>query len=108
MPHLTSFYLVLGKLTGMNENTGTVDLPDVNLEPKSLCNKIYETANVLQVGGSEENRYRFAGKTIVSGSDVLVTVKIGDDNKAKITVNCDKMVIGSMLMKDLKTNLVKE
>ena len=92
----------------MNENAGTVTLPEANTDVKVLCNKVYESANVLQVAGADDKLFRFAAKTIVSGSDVLLTIKLDDESKAKITVNCDKMVIGSMLLKDLKTNLAKE
>ena len=45
-------------------------------------------------------------KTVSTGADVLVTVK-HQDTKTQIIVNCDKLVIGSMLLKDLKVSLLK-
>lgn len=45
--------------------------------------------------------YRFAGKTVSSGSLVLVTVAMKDGAGAQLTVNCEKMVIGTMLVKDI-------
>ena len=46
--------------------------------------------------------YRFAGKTMTSGSLVLVTVVTkADEGTVQLTVNCEKMVIGTMLVKDI-------
>ena len=45
-------------------------------------------------------------KTASGRADTLITVKV-TDSKAKVTVNCEKMVICSMLLKDLKTSLLK-
>lgn len=101
---LRSEIYVSGKLTGMTENTGTVVLPEENNTPQMICNKVYESANVLQVPSSTDNMYIFASKTCNSSTDVLITVNVTDSN-AKITVNSEKMVIGSMLVKDLKASL---
>ena len=92
----------------MNENTGNVDLPSSNTTPHAICTKVHQAANVLQVPSSDENVFRFASKTISSGVDTLVTVKLKNDGKAAVVVNCEKMVIGSMLLKELKTSLLKE
>ena len=90
----------------MTENSTTVDLPNENNNAEAVCNCVYEVSNVLQVQTSEENVYRFAGKTASGGADTLITVKV-TGSKAKVTVNCEKMVICSMLLKDLKTSLLK-
>ena len=45
--------------------------------------------------------HRFAGKTVTSGSLVLVSVGTKEDGAAQLTVNCEKMVIGTMLVKDI-------
>lgn len=45
--------------------------------------------------------HRFAGKTVTSGSLVLVTVVTKEEGAAQLTVNCEKMVIGTMLVKDI-------
>ena len=90
----------------MTENSATVDVPNENNNAKAICNCVYSAANVLQVQSSQENVYRFAGKTASGGTDTLITVKM-NDSKAEVTVNCEKMVICSMLLKDLKTSLTK-
>ena len=48
-------------------------------------------------------RYRFAGQTLSSKSLVLVTILIGANSK--LTVSCEKMIIGSMLLAELKETL---
>lgn len=45
--------------------------------------------------------YRFAGRTVTSGSLVLITVVTKEDGAAQLTVNCEKMLIGTMLVKDV-------
>lgn len=45
--------------------------------------------------------HRFAGRTVTSGSLVLVTVATKEEGAAQLTVNCEKMVIGTMLVKDV-------
>lgn len=45
--------------------------------------------------------HRFAGRTVTSGSLVLVTVGTKEEGAGQLTVNCEKMVIGTMLVKDI-------
>lgn len=45
--------------------------------------------------------HRFAGRTVTSSSLVLVTVATKEEGAAQLTVNCEKMVIGTMLVKDI-------
>ena len=44
---------------------------------------------------------RFAGRTLTSGSLVLLTLDAQPTGAAQLTVNCEKMVIGTMLVKDV-------
>lgn len=48
---------------------------------------------------------RFAGQTLSSKSLVLVTIKMLENDQANISVNCEKMVIGSMLLNEIKSHL---
>jgi AP-3 complex subunit beta len=45
---------------------------------------------------------KFAGQTLASKSLVLVQIKLGDTSDAEIVINCEKIVIGSMLVKEIK------
>jgi hypothetical protein len=49
--------------------------------------------------------FRFAGQTLSSKSLVLVTIKTLENEKANVSVNCEKMVIGSMLLNEIKSFL---
>lgn len=94
-----------GKLSGMNENSGKVDLLP-GYDATKLGTHVLAVANVLLIS-ADNNIYRFASKTVSSGADTLVSVRLVD-NRAYLTVNCEKMVIGSMLLKDIKRSLSGE
>lgn len=51
------------------------------------------------------NICRFAAYTLASKSLVLVTAKFIDTEKLEVCVNCEKMVIGSILLNEFKSNL---
>ena len=50
---------------------------------------------------------RFAGQTLSSATLVLVTVCLPDTEPGTVTlrVNCEKMVVGNMLLSELRTQL---
>uniref|UniRef100_A0A672J7A1 AP-3 complex subunit beta n=1 Tax=Salarias fasciatus TaxID=181472 RepID=A0A672J7A1_SALFA len=66
-----------------------------------LFQKVTAAANLSRVPCGSDRECRFAGRTVTSGSLVLVTVATGEDGSAQLTVNCEKMVIGTMLVKDI-------
>jgi AP-3 complex subunit beta len=91
----------------MNENTATFPLPGANASPQALVTRVYETANVLLVPSSTPDRlHLFAARSVANDTDVLVEIRV-HEGQATVKVNCDKIVIGSMLLKDLKAALVK-
>ena len=50
--------------------------------------------------------YRFGSETKSGKALVLITLKIAqDDSKSSLTINCEKMVIASMLAKELQEAL---
>ena len=103
-------FCYIGKLTGMNENQDTFAIPSTNKAEKALLARVGEAANVQIVPASEPSKlsYCFAAKTISSATLVLVQVKLTEDaDQARLKVNCEKMVIGSMLVKELKKALTK-
>ena len=91
-----------GKLSGMNENSASISIDSPDAE--TIQKAVVTMANVLQVPSSDNNSHLFAGKTVHSGSPLLVSLKVSE-KKAKIKVNCEKMVIGSMLLRDIKKEL---
>lgn len=92
-----------GKLKGMNEHTADVKIIP-GIDSRSLSQKVYESINVGPIPSSQPNILLFAGETLSSKSLVLITVKQNEDT-ASVSVNCEKMVIGSMLLNELKNCL---
>ncbi|KAH6936775.1 hypothetical protein HPB50_021518 [Hyalomma asiaticum] len=93
-----------GKLRGMNEHSCSLEkIPDMAEEVRQ---RIHRAANVLVIEDEQPGWVRFAGQTLASGSLVLVTVRLAQGSaRATLTVNCDKMVVGSMLMRELRAAL---
>jgi len=110
----TYFINEQGKLRGMNEHDGKFSLNQsfVGISGRpNLVKKVYEIANLLQVPSIEDDLLRFAGQSSSSGTLVLVTIYLakdpssGDSANSRLVVNCEKMVIGSMLLQELKEAL---
>ncbi|XP_033749494.1 AP-3 complex subunit beta-2-like [Pecten maximus] len=108
-PHTMSeaeFLQQQGKLGGMHENSGNVKLAPSKSDAKSICTCVHTVANVLQVPSTNENLFIFGATTMATGTLTLVSVRVKDET-AKLTVNCEKMVIGTMLHKEIKNLLSK-
>ncbi|XP_043254894.1 AP-3 complex subunit beta-2 [Colletes gigas] len=89
------------KLKGMNEHVAKVQYSG---NKTALSQTIIETTNVAVISSSDEE-IRFAAHTLASNSLVLITIKFLGDECLEICVNCEKMVIGSILLNELKSNL---
>ncbi|XP_019495543.1 PREDICTED: AP-3 complex subunit beta-2 [Hipposideros armiger] len=90
-----------GKLMGMNEITEKLTLPDTCRSDHIVVQKVTATANLGRVPCGTSDEYRFAGRTLASGSLVLLTLDARPAGPAQLTVNSEKMVIGTMLVKDV-------
>lgn len=91
----------------MNESSGKLEIPSSQTSEEQVCAKVKEAAAVTYIGAAPlpegAATYRFAGRTISGGTHVLVTVKVPSSGKdSLITVNCEKMAISSMLVKEIK------
>uniref|UniRef100_A0A182J1A5 AP-3 complex subunit beta n=1 Tax=Anopheles atroparvus TaxID=41427 RepID=A0A182J1A5_ANOAO len=101
------------KLRGMTEHSCTLPLGEsISPDNKSLHRAIFEATNVAQVGTGDSQRFLFAGQTMSSKSLVLIVLErketpSGGGNDYSMTVNCEKLVVGSMLMNELKAALKK-
>ncbi|XP_073687889.1 AP-3 complex subunit beta-2 isoform X5 [Garra rufa] len=93
--------LLNGKLMGMNEISEKLTLGDKCVNEHVIVERVTATANLSRVPCGSDKECRFAGKTVSSGCLVLVTVTTKDGGGAQLTVNCEKMVIGTMLVKDI-------
>ncbi|XP_067412104.1 AP-3 complex subunit beta-2 isoform X1 [Emydura macquarii macquarii] len=90
-----------GKLTGMSEITERLMLPDTCQSDHAIVQHVTMAANVSRVPCGADNEYRFAAKTVTSGSLVLLTLERKEGARALLTVNSEKMVIGTMLVQDV-------
>ncbi|XP_036390979.1 AP-3 complex subunit beta-2 isoform X2 [Megalops cyprinoides] len=90
-----------GQLMGMNEITEKLTLGENCQSDHVIVQRVTSAANLSRVPCGSEKECRFAGKTVTSGSLVLVTVVSKEGRAAQLTVNCEKMVIGTMLVKDI-------
>lgn len=101
------FVMQQNKLKGLNENVVTCELNPKYNSATVLCARVHEVANVVQVPPTDPstNLHRFAAQTLSSKVLVLLSVRPLDNGKAGLVVNCEKMVIGSMLLKEIKLAL---
>ncbi|XP_045893146.1 AP-3 complex subunit beta-2 isoform X2 [Micropterus dolomieu] len=102
-----------GQLMGMNEITEKLTLDVKCRNEHAIVQRVTTAANLSRVpcGSDKECSppvpppphpvHRFAGRTVTSSSLVLVTVATKEEGAAQLTVNCEKMVIGTMLVKDI-------
>ncbi|NWZ90102.1 AP3B2 protein, partial [Nesospiza acunhae] len=90
-----------GKLMGMSEITERLTLPEKCRSDHTIVQQVTSAANVGRVPCGASNEYRFAAKTVTSGSLVLITLERREGSTAQLTINSEKMVIGTMLVKDI-------
>ncbi|KAM4749612.1 AP-3 complex subunit beta-2 isoform 2-T2 [Rhinophrynus dorsalis] len=90
-----------GKLTGMNEITERLSVSGKCHSDHVIVQRIMSAANMNRVPCGADKEYRFAAKTVTSGTLVLVTLTLKDGAAALLTINSEKMVIGTMLAKDI-------
>ena len=93
----------------MHENTGKVSMSSSpNADATSISKAVLEVANMGPVVQSTDSSVvRLAAVTFSSQVLVLVTVKLVGEGSSSVTVNCEKMVINSMLLKTIKETLSK-
>uniref|UniRef100_A0A1B6LXZ1 AP-3 complex subunit beta C-terminal domain-containing protein n=1 Tax=Graphocephala atropunctata TaxID=36148 RepID=A0A1B6LXZ1_9HEMI len=98
------FHTEQGKLRGMNEHQDRVTWTG---DTAVTCQRVLQAANLGSIVTVEPGILRFAGQTLASQSLVLVTCKTTEDaNTVDVTVNCEKMVVGSMLLNEIKNSLL--
>ncbi|GCB63217.1 hypothetical protein scyTo_0014600, partial [Scyliorhinus torazame] len=105
------FYQLLnpsaGKLMGMNEIKEKLTLPEQFRSDQAIVQRVMSIANLGRVPCGLDNEYRFAARTVSGGALVLVTLVTKDGGMAQLTINCEKMVIGTMLVKDIMQALTQ-
>ncbi|XP_078126948.1 AP-3 complex subunit beta-1 isoform X1 [Sander vitreus] len=96
-----------GKLLGMNETSATITMATANTSSQAISKQVLCAANVGVVSSSGNNFNRFAGRTVSSGALVLVSLELKESSTALLTINTEKSVMASMLLRDLKQALAQ-
>ncbi|XP_034565234.1 AP-3 complex subunit beta-1 [Notolabrus celidotus] len=96
-----------GKLLGMNETSATITMATANTSSQAINKHVLSVANVGVVSSSQNSLHRFAGRTISSGALVLVSLELKESSTALLTINTEKSVMASMLLRDLKQALAQ-
>ncbi|CAG5867695.1 unnamed protein product [Menidia menidia] len=96
-----------GKLLGMNETSATITMATANASSQAVTKQVQSVANVGVVPCSQNGLHRFAGQTVSSGALVLVSLELKESSSALLTINTDKSIMASMLLRDLKQALVQ-
>lgn len=93
------------KLMGMNETSATITMATANTSQQNLSKLVLPVANVGVVSSDQNNLQRFAGRTVSSGALVLVTLELRESSTVLLTINTEKNIMASMLLRDLKQAL---
>lgn len=93
-----------GKLQGMNESSTSISVPPETVSSQPISKKVVSVANVGVVPSGQDSVHRFAAKLVSSGALVLVCV-VQKDSSAQLTVNTERTIVGSMLLRELQTAL---
>ncbi|KAI3362101.1 hypothetical protein L3Q82_012426 [Scortum barcoo] len=96
-----------GQLLGMNETSATITMATGNTSSQAISKQVLSVANVGEVSSSQNNFHRFAGQTVSSGALVLVSLELKESSAALLTINTEKTVMASMLLRDLKQALAQ-
>ncbi|XP_068608653.1 AP-3 complex subunit beta-1 [Brachionichthys hirsutus] len=96
-----------GKLLGMNETSATIAMATANISSHTVSKQVLSVANVGVVSSNQNNSHRFAGRTVSSGALVLVSLELKEAAAALLTINTEKSVMASMLLRDLKQALAQ-
>ncbi|XP_041815818.1 AP-3 complex subunit beta-1 [Chelmon rostratus] len=96
-----------GKLLGMNETSATVTMATANTSSQAISKQVLSVANVGVVSSGQNKLHRFAGRTVSSGALVLVSLEQKESSAALLTINTEKSVMASMLLRDLKQALAQ-
>lgn len=95
-------------LRGMNEHTAIID-KEIDLAAVRKCVLSVTNVGVVFTTSNDDNDVTlFAGQTMSSQSLVLISIeKNKSSGKMTIVINCEKMVIGSMLLNEIKSSFKK-
>ena len=98
------FNKLQAKLKGMNEINGTIDeLAHAQFISKNLNTKLLENVSMCQIPSSQQDTIKFAALTFATKTPLLLSLYFaGNSKKCQINVNCEKIVLANMFLKEIK------
>lgn len=99
------FNKLQAKLKGMNEVSAWVDdLSNAQFMSKNLASKIVENVNMCQIPSSQQDTIKYASLTSSSKTPLLLSLYFvnGATNKCQMNVNCEKILLANMFIKEIK------
>lgn len=92
------------KLKGMNEiNSSIEDLSHAKFLASNLSVKLLENFYMCQIPSSQQDIIKYASLTSSSKTPILLSLFFAaDTNKCQINVNCEKIVLANMFIKEIK------
>ena len=103
----SEFNKLQAKLKGMNEVSGAID--DLTLAmfvARDYNAKLLEHMSMCQVASSQQEAVKYAAVTTSSKMQLLLSLYFAaNTNKCQIIVNCEKIVLANMFVKEIKNIL---
>lgn len=98
------FNKLQAKLKGMNEMNAVVDnLSHALYMSKNLNTKLLENFNICQIPSSQQETIKYAALATSSKTQLLLSLYFPNGmNKCHVNVNCEKIVLANMFIKEVK------
>lgn len=97
------FNKLQAKLKGMNEiNASIDDLSHAKFLTSNMSTKLLENFYMCQIPSSQQDIIKYASLTLSSKTPILLSLFFGPTNKCQINVNCEKIVLANMFIKEVK------
>jgi AP-3 complex subunit beta len=98
------FNKLQAKLKGMNEINAVVDnLSHALYMSKNLNTKMLENFNICQIPSSQQETIKYAALATSSKTQLLLSLYFPNGlNKCHVNVNCEKIVLANMFIKEVK------
>jgi hypothetical protein len=104
------FNKLQANLKGMNEITGIIDdLTHAQFMSKDFNKRLLENVNMCQIPSSHQDTIKYTALTSSSKTPLLLSLFfVSSTNKCHVNVNCEKIVLANMFIKEIKQLLTSK
>lgn len=104
----SEFNRLQASLKGMNEISASVaDLSHALFISKNLASRLLEDVNMCQIPSSQQDTIKYAALTSSSKTPLLMSLFFAPGvSRCQVNVNCEKIVLANMFIKEIKQLLV--